>query len=371
VYHQFPDAQVKYKFYCRNEAEWSRGDVNDVLYQIRKFCELRFISDELKYLSSLPFFKKDFIDFLSFYRPNIKHIHAYQTTHNDLQIEIEGPWLLTIPFEVPVLAIVNELYFNKEYPSSDKIHLAAELLNQKKTTAKKIGFPFADFGTRRRFSLAWHTRVVNTLKDLPNFVGTSNVMLAKNYGLKPIGTMAHEWIMAGVGMSVQLANSQAYMLQKWADEYRGDLGIALADTYGISPFLEDFDLYFAKLYDGVRQDSGDPIKWACKVINHYQKLGIDPKTKSLVFSDGLTIEKAKEIYEEIGSYAKVSFGIGTHLTNDFPNQEALNIVIKMTECNGRPTAKLSDEPGKEMCEDEAFLTYLKNVMKNKEKNNAR
>ena len=237
-----------------------------------------------------------------------------------------------------------------------------KLLNKKHELAKAAGFKYADFGTRRRFSLTWHREVVGFLKHNPNFVGTSNVMLAMENNIKPIGTMAHEFIMAGAGMNVQLANSQAYMLQKWADEYRGDLGIALSDTYGADKFCKDFDKYFAKLYDGIRHDSGDPIEWATKMLLHYHDLGINPHTKTLVFSDGLTMKKAAEISEEISHCTNVSFGIGTHLTNDFPNQTPLNIVIKMTECNGVPTAKLSDEPGKEMCEDEKQLKLVKDVM---------
>lgn len=363
VYHQFPNAQVKYKFYCRNEANWHYNDVTNIIDEVGKFCKLKFTEEELEYLYSLPFFKKDFIDFLRLYQPDGTYVDIYEDPSGQLQIDVEGPWLLTIPFEVPLLAIVNELYFNKDEEGyTDKISSARKKLNWKYNIAKNLGFSFADFGTRRRFSLWWHRQVVEKLKDLPNFVGTSNVMLAKEFGVKPIGTMSHEWIMAGAGMEAQLEHSQSYMLQKWADEYRGDLGIALTDTYGVGKFREDFDLYFAKLYDGIRHDSGDPIKWAYEMIDHYKRLGIDPKTKTFIFSDGLTIGTTKKIYEELKNEAKISFGIGTHLTNDF-SHVPLNIVIKMTECNGRPTAKLSDEPGKEMCEDKEFLTYLKSVMK--------
>jgi nicotinate phosphoribosyltransferase len=365
VFHQFPNTQVKYKFYCRNSEEanaknnfhWDdNGNTKDLQEEIFKFCELRFTEKELDYLSTLPFMKKDFIDFLRLYKPNPDHIKIWNEKGN-IEIEIDGPWVLTILFEVPVLAIVNEVYFSSQYPES--MDGAVKLLNEKHEFAKLAAFKYADFGTRRRFSLPWHREVVQFLMHNPNFVGTSNVMMAMDYGLKPIGTMAHEWIMAGVGMPIQLADSQAYMLQKWADEYRGDLGIALTDTYGADAFCKDFDLYFAKLYDGLRHDSGDPIEWAIKMVLHYRKLGVDPKTKTLVFSDGLTMEKANEIYDEVGHRAHVSFGIGTYLTNDIPGLKPLNIVIKMTECNGRPTAKLSDEPGKEMCEDKEFLSYLK------------
>ncbi len=200
------------------------------------------------------------------------------------------------------------------------------------------------------------------MKDLPNFIGTSNVYFAKKYNLKPIGTMAHEWIMAGQGQEdVSLRNSQKAMLQAWCNEYRGDLGIALSDTLGVDAFLEDFDLYFAKLYDGIRHDSGDPDVWARKVICHYSKLGVEPKTKTLVFSDGLTFETAAKIYNKFKFAAKVSFGIGTNLTNDFEDITPLQIVMKIVKCNGLPVAKISDSPDKGMCNDKEYLTYLKKV----------
>jgi nicotinate phosphoribosyltransferase len=197
------------------------------------------------------------------------------------------------------------------------------------------------------------------------------MMLAKKYELTPIGTMAHEFIMAGQALEgVTLAGSQKYMLQAWVDEYRGDLGTALTDTLGVDKFLRDFDLYFSKLYDGVRHDSGDPFEWGYKMIEHYKAMKIDPKTKSFVWSDGLDFPRAAQLYDAFKNLAKCSFGIGTNLTNDFPedvfpNKEKihpLNIVMKIVSAGGKPVAKLSDDPGKGMCEDESFLSYLKKVI---------
>jgi len=220
---------------------------------------------------------------------------------------------------------------------------------------------FADFGTRRRYSRNWHNLIIKHLrKELPlNFIGTSNVMLAKKFDIKPIGTMAHEFIQAMQSL-VRLRDSQKYALQCWADEYRGDLGIALSDTLGIEAFLTDFDKYFAKLFDGVRIDSGNPHDIANKVINHYLNLGITPNTKTIVFSDGLDIDKAIKLNDTFSNVIKCSFGIGTNLTNDC-GFKAPQIVIKMTHCNSQPVAKISDSIGKQMCTDKDYLRHLTRV----------
>lgn len=360
--HQFPTVDVKYEFQCRNEAIFTSEMVIEIRKQIDAWCNLKFTPGELDYLRTIRFFKKDFIDFLSLYNPNKNHLNVY-LDQGELQITVRGPWYLTIPFEVPVLAIVNEVYFQSHTSKNgNDWDSGNERLKKKFKIAKDVGFSFADFGTRRRYCHHWQDACIYRMKNLPNFVGTSNLYFAKRYGLKPIGTMAHEYIMVGQGREdVPLRNSQKSMLQSWADEYRGDLGIALSDTLGIDAFLNDFDLYFAKLYDGLRHDSGDPLKWADKVVNHYRKLGIDPKTKTLVFSDGLDFEKAAKIYQKNKDRTNVSFGIGTNLTNDFEGVTPLQIVMKMTECNGRPVAKISDSPEKGMCKDNEYLDYLMSV----------
>jgi nicotinate phosphoribosyltransferase len=233
---------------------------------------------------------------------------------------------------------------------------------------KTPGFQFADFGTRRRFSQDWQETVVGFMarkdyktmgiRDQVGFVGTSNVYLAKKFGVKPIGTMAHEYICLFQGTGeVPVAESQKKALQTWVDVYRGDLGIALSDTLGFDKFLRDFDKYFANLYEGVRQDSGNEFEWADRRITHYEKLGIDPKTKHLVFSDGLTFPRAVELLKHVNGRAKVSFGVGTNLTNDV-GVKPLQIVMKLVEVNGNPVAKLSDSPGKTMCEDQEYISYL-------------
>jgi nicotinate phosphoribosyltransferase len=219
-----------------------------------------------------------------------------------------------------------------------------------------------DFGLRRRYSAAWHETVVNTLATAApeSFLGTSNVYFAKKFGLKPIGTMAHEYLQAYQAFGFRLRDFQTAALEGWVQEYRGDLGIALTDVVGMDAFLRDFDLYFGKLFDGLRHDSGDPIAWGEKAISHYRKLRIDPASKRLVFSDGLNIPRALELYKHFSDRIQTSFGIGTDLSNDTPHG-ALNIVMKLISCNGQPVAKLSDSPGKTLCQDETFLSYLRQV----------
>jgi len=359
VLHQFPGTVVEYTFKCRNKAKWDEKMVRQIERDIFDFCTLRFQIRELDYLKSIRFLKNDFVDFLNLYHPNPNHIDVRLNDKRELEIKIAGSWLLTILFEVPILAIVNEVYFKEVYQSE-----GIKRLSEKLEMIRNIkDFKFTDFGTRRRISRLWQKMVVETcVKTVPeNFMGTSNVWLAKEYGVKAIGTMAHEWIQAGQGIGVRLIDSQKKMLQSWVDEYRGDLGYALTDTLGVDAFTRDFDSYFAKLYDGVRQDSGDPIEWGEKMIAHYQSMGIDPRSKIFIFSDGLTFPRAIEILDRFRNRAKVSFGIGTNLTNDFAGIEPLQIVIKMTKCNDRPVAKLSDSPEKGMCKDESYLSYLKKV----------
>ena len=373
--HQFSTTTVEYSFKCRNEAIWTAEILEEINAEIDHFCSLRFTAEELDYLNSIPFMKKDFIDFLELYQPNRKHIQLWINDNGELQVSIKGPWYLTLPFEVPVLSIINQIYFEKTSfivydPSNTEnpiVKSGLERLDKKFNEALEFGVPFSDFGTRRRYSFLWQGTVLKKLKELPNFTGTSNVYYAMKYNLRPIGTMAHEFIMAGAGQNdVPLIKSQQKMLQAWVDEYRGDLGIAISDTYGIDAFLNDFDLYFAKLYDGVRHDSGEPVEWAQKIIKHYEKLEIDPKTKTLIFSDDLTVTKAADIYNKLSPFVKIAFGIGTNLTNDLDGITPLQIVIKIISCNDRPVAKLSDSPGKGMCKDEKFLTYLKDVFKIKD-----
>lgn len=362
VFHQCPGTDVEYEFKCRNNVEFSEELTSFIRMQIMQYCDLTFRGIELEFLSDLGFFHRDFIDFLSMYKPNYDHIDV-SNKGKELVIKIKGSWLLTILFEVPVLAIVSEMTLNRTEIDVDFFDEATKRIRDKIDVARDKQFKIADFGTRRRFSVAWQDRVIDLLTDTKdiNFVGTSNVYFAMRHGIKPIGTMAHEWVMGFQGMNVRLENSQKKALQVWADEYRGDLGIALSDTVGFDAFLRDFDKYFCKLYDGVRHDSGDPVEWGEKMISHYESMGIDPKTKQLVFSDGLDFVEAGRINDIFKDRTNPSFGIGTNLMNDLPGVTPLQIVIKMTQCNGNSVAKISDEPGKTMCKDKEFLTHIKSV----------
>ena len=354
VLHQFPGAQVKYRFACRN----SKIDLSLFAGQIRKeidsLGELRFKDDELDYLSRLRFIKKDYVEFLRLFRMNPSFV---KIETNPFRLTIEGPWLHTILFEVPVLALINETYFAKVALGTGGQRRLRDKLDILAFAPKD--FKLAEFGTRRRYSGYWQDIVVQCLAKSEHFVGTSNVMLAKKHNLTPIGTMAHELIQAGQAF-VRISESQKHMLDCWVREYRGDLGIALSDTLGIDAFIRDFDLYFAKLYDGIRWDSGDAYEFGEKVIAHYKKLGIDPMTKTLVFTDSLDIPRALKIHDAFRTRIKTSFGLGTNLTNDL-GPEPINIVVKMIECNGQPVAKLSDDPGKQACDDLGYLAYLKSV----------
>lgn len=363
VLHQFPAAQVEYRFKCRNKGVDLRPLVETIQQEIDHLCTLRFQPDELDYLSKLRFLKPDFIDFLRLFQLNPRFVTI--TTDPEFDIVVRGPWVHTILFEIPLLAIVNESYFRHTQPKPD-YEEGRRRLNEKIGSVKALQpydrFLFSDFGTRRRFNRDWHYEVVDQLiHELPNqLTGTSNVHLARTRGIRPIGTMAHEFLQACQALGVRLVDSQKFALETWVKEYRGDLGIALSDVCGVDAFLRDFDLYFCKLFDGVRHDSGDPFLWGEKVLAHYQKHRIDARSKTLVFSDGLTFTRALELYQRFKDRANTGFGIGTNLTNDL-GYEPLNIVIKMTECNGQPVAKLSDSPGKTMCRDETYLAYLRKV----------
>jgi len=369
VLHRFPGAAVEYRFKCRIKGGVPvdlRPYAQEIREEIQHYCSLRFKPEELCYLQNLRFMKTDFIEFLKIFQLNCNFVKV-DDSKEELEIIIHGPWLHTILFEVPLLAIISEIYFCRNYPSPDykegrnRLRDKIKYLKQQRLGPK---FKFSDFGTRRRFSHDWHAEVIHTLKEeLPNNLsGTSNVFFAKELGITPMGTMAHEFLQACQTLGPRIVYSQQFAFQCWADEYRGDLGIALSDIYTTDAFLNDFDLYFCKLFDGARQDSGDPIIWGERLIEHYKKMRIDPRTKTLVFSDNLTFPRAVELYKRFKDRTNPAFGIGTDLTNDLGYQR-LQLVLKMTECNGHPVAKLSDSPEKTICQDAGYLAYLKQVFK--------
>ncbi len=367
--HRHPQTQAEYRFVCRNPPAYPLTELLDeVNAELDALCALSFSEDELHYLGGLRYIKSDFVDFLRIFRFQRGFIQAF-AEGDQLRIVAKGPQVHVMAFEIFVLAIVNELYFRR----FDRA--AAETEGRRRLDAKiatieafvqqpalRHPFELFDFGVRRRFSRPWQREVVQAFSArLPQvFKGTSNVMLARDLGLVPIGTMAHEYLQTYQALGVRLRDSQKAALEDWVQEYRGDLGIALTDVVGMDAFLADFDLYFAKLFDGLRHDSGDPLVWAEKALAHYAKLRIDPHTKRLVFSDGLTVDKAIALYRALGDRTQLGFGIGTHLSNDVGLQ-TLNIVMKLTSANGQPVAKLSDSPGKTLCDDATFLAYLRQV----------
>jgi nicotinate phosphoribosyltransferase len=376
VLHQFPGAHVEYKFKCRNAGVNLAQHAAEIRAEIKSLCSLSFAADELEYLRSLRFIKSDFVDFLGLFRLNEKCIQIEPQANGELEISVKGPWLHTILFEIPVLAIVNEVYFknnskeSNKYRGEDRLLSKIQLLKAPGLQELKI----ADYGTRRRYSKLWQEHVLRTLAaqlgkvsadgSMGQFAGTSNVHFARTLGLTPLGTMAHEYLQAAQALGPRLRDSQTFAFEKWAQEYRGDLGIALSDVYGMSAFLRDFDMFFCKLFDGARHDSGDPFSWGERMIEHYRVNRVDPRTKTLIFSDGLTVPRTIELYQRFKGRCQLAFGIGTNLTNDLgdpPEHEPLQIVMKMIRCNGQPVAKLSDSPGKGMCDDEKYLAYLKQV----------
>jgi nicotinate phosphoribosyltransferase len=367
VLHHFPGANVEYRFKCRNPGIRLTPYVDEIREQVQQLCTLRFTDGELAYLRTLRFIKSDFVDFLALFQLNTKYIAIDPSpkANGEIDIVIKGPWLHTILFEIPVLAIVNEVYFRATQKAPDlaegrrRLHDKIALLAEDPALH---GVRIADYGTRRRFSRRWHEEVILALRDGlgERLAGTSNVMYAAKLGLTPLGTMAHEYLQACQALGPRLRDSQTFGFETWAREYRGDLGIALSDVYGMDAFLRDFDMYFCKLFDGARHDSGDPVEWGERLLAHYEKNRVDPKTKTLVFSDALTIPKVIQLYQRFRDRARIAFGVGTNLTNDL-GYTPLQIVIKMVRCNGQPVAKLSDSPEKNMCDDEAYLAYLRQV----------
>lgn len=367
IYHKFPTFETTWTFKCRNEdVVFTEEMVEEIREQIRAYCELRFAEDELDYLDSIPWFRSSYIDFLRLWHPRFEDFTIDTEGSNGLRIEASGTWLNTSMYEIPTLAIVNEVYFRMKYDYDELIEEFEKRLDAKATALENGTYRisnFSEFGLRRRLSAQAQEMAVKKLSETSmegsTFIGTSNVALAKKHGIKATGTMAHEWIMC-VGQGHRRHNpsySNWYALEAWIGEYGVLNGIALTDTITTDCFLRDFQLTYATLFSGVRHDSGDPIEWGEKMIEHYRSLGIDPGQKTLLFSDSLNFEKADGIRAHFEGRAGVAFGIGTYLSND-THVKALNIVMKTTECNGQDVAKISDTPGKGMCKNPDYVQYL-------------
>ncbi len=371
IYHQFSDYKTTWTFKCRNsDAHFTPEMVDEIRDQISHYCSLRFTEDELQYLDKIRWIKGSYVDFLRLWQPRIDDFDISTDAECGLSIEAKGTWLNTSMYEIPVLAIVNEVYFRMAYDYNTLIESFKERLIAKYTKVKDdllyLGV-FSEFGLRRRLSAEAQEMAVEMFSHLKDdnpcsnlqFVGTSNVYLAKKFGITPVGTMAHEWIMCtGQGNHKHNpAYSNWYALDAWIKEYGVLNGIALTDTITTDCFLKDFQLTYATLFSGVRHDSGDPFTWGEKMIDHYKHLGIDPKTKTLLFSDSLDFNKADKIYRHFADKAHVAFGIGTYISND-TCVNPLNIVMKVTKCNGQDVAKISDTSGKGMCKNPEYIDYL-------------
>lgn len=363
VFHRYADVQVVAEFRCRGDD--LLGIYADrIREQVNAMQHLRLQEDEFQWLSGLPFFKADYLTWLRDFRYDPQQVDI-TSENGKLNIRLSGPWREVIMWEVPLLAVISELVHSYRSPEAG-VPQALAMLEEKLVEFADLTadldlsrFRLMDFGTRRRFSREVQQAIVERLTQEPWFTGTSNYDLARRLSLTPMGTQAHEWFQAHQQISPDLATSQRAALAAWIDEYPDQLGIALTDCITMDAFLRDFGPEFATRYQGLRHDSGDPVEWGEKAIAHYQKLGIDPHSKVLVFSDNLDLKKAVDLYRHFSSRVNLGFGIGTRLTCNIPQVKPLNIVIKLVECNGKPVAKLSDSPGKTICHDKAFVRALR------------
>jgi nicotinate phosphoribosyltransferase len=378
IFHQFTSYKTTWTFKCRNkDVHFTDEMVEEIKEQVQAFCQLRFTEEELQYLDNITWIKGTYVDFLRLWQPRYEEFTITTDAPCGLAIDAAGTWLNTSMYEIPVLAIVNEVYFRMAYDYDVLLKQFKRRLDEKVRLLEEDTYrlsDFSEFGLRRRLSAEAQEMAVKAIAEveLPadsHFIGTSNVYLAKKFNLKPVGTMAHEWIMCtGQGNHKHNpAYSNWYALDAWVKEYGILNGIALTDTITTDCFLRDFQLTYATLFSGVRHDSGDPYEWGDKMIAHYNSLGINPRTKTLLFSDSLDFERATALYDYFKDKAKVAFGIGTFISND-TDEEALNIVMKTTKCNGMDVAKISDVAGKGMCKNPDYVDYLNRCIDYRMKN---
>ena len=378
IFHQFTSYKTTWTFKCRNkDVHFTDEMVEEIKEQVQAFCQLRFTEEELEYLDNITWIKGTYVDFLRLWQPRYEEFTITTDAPCGLAIDAAGTWLNTSMYEIPVLAIVNEVYFRMAYDYDVLLKQFKRRLDEKVRLLEEDTYrlsDFSEFGLRRRLSAEAQEMAVKAIAEveLPadsHFIGTSNVYLAKKFNLKPVGTMAHEWIMCtGQGNHKHNpAYSNWYALDAWVKEYGILNGIALTDTITTDCFLRDFQLTYATLFSGVRHDSGDPYEWGDKMIAHYNSLGINPSTKTLLFSDSLDFERATALYDYFKDKAKVAFGIGTFISND-TDEEALNIVMKTTKCNGMDVAKISDVAGKGMCKNPDYVDYLNRCIDYRMKN---
>ena len=364
AYHQFPAAVTRFKFKNRSRNVNLKSLAPEVRKHISALRDLFFTESEIERLRVDGRLSSDYLDALANLRLDPDRDVIISTDDGDLSIEVKGTWWIVTLYEIYVLAIVQECYsetvdVRTPIEANSRLRAKIDMLND------NPGVKVTEFGTRRRDSYAWQKHVIQAMWDLKAIVATSNVHFAQRFGIPCVGTFPHESLMVlqGCKGAPRLIDFQKEFLWRWHREFDGRLGIALSDVVGFDAFLRDFGHGLANAYTGCRHDSGDPFSWCVKLINHYEKLGIDPKTKVAMFSDGLDIPKAIGLYNEFGGRINTSFGIGTDLTNSGLGYTPLQIVMKVVEVDGMAVAKISDSPGKEMCEDIHFVTYLKHVFR--------
>jgi nicotinate phosphoribosyltransferase len=346
----YPKTVVRYRFFNRGETIFPEGFAEELQTEIKNMTELKLTKQEKQFIEKrCYFFDPVFIDFLEGYIYNPDEVTITQTG-GKLDILIEGYWYRTVLWEVPLMAMISELYFKMAGTLPEANYI--EKTENKALQLKKLNADYSDFGTRRRFSFDVHDKVVGILKENSddNFKGTSNVYLAMKYNTTPIGTMPHEWFMYhGAVYGYRAATAKA--LDAWIDVFQGSLGITLTDTYTSDMFFRSFGLKHAKLFDGVRCDSGDPIEFADRVIDFYKTNRIDPTSKTIVYSDSLNVEEVGRIKKHVSNRIHDTYGIGTFFTNDV-GAIPINMVIKLTQVKINPeeeyfdAIKLSDVRGK-------------------------
>ncbi|MDD4819577.1 MAG: nicotinate phosphoribosyltransferase [Flavobacteriales bacterium] len=362
----FPKAMVRYRFVNRGGHVFPEGFAQALRQEVKMMENLSLTEEEKSYFSrKCPYLDPVYMDFLSGYHFDSSEVHIEQNG-GDLSVMIEGYWYRTILWEVPLMSVISELYYIMTGQKRVDDQQVKAITRAKMEAYKDLDIKIAEFGSRRRHSYRVQEMVVEELQRCggKNYIGTSNVRLAMDYNVIPIGTHAHEWFMFHAAYyGYRMANRMG--LDNWVNVYRGDLGIALSDTFTTDVFIHSFDKKFAKLFDGVRHDSGDPIAFTDKIIEHYRHYNIDPRSKTIIFSDALTPDVVAKIANYCRGKIGMSFGIGTNFTNDV-GLEALNMVIKMSDVFTEGTVwthtvKLSDSEGKYTGDPKA-ITLAKDIL---------
>ena len=354
VYQYFPKAYAVYEFFNRGKTKFPEGFADELKNQVGFMNDISTSDSEISWLRTAPAFRPKYIDWFSGYQYNSDEVGISQN-EGDLRVVVNAPWHRGIYWEVPLMSIISELYFEMT-----GVKLAPDWIdrvNRKGTNLSNHGCLWSDFGTRRRRSFEVQAGMVKAMKDHKGFAGTSNVHLAYVNGISPVGTMAHECMMAVSAIyGVRLANKMWRKL--WRDYYGDGVSVFLTDTFTTDVFLRDFDAEEAVQWQGLRQDSGDPFVWTDeKIIPHYNKLGVSLKDKKLVYSNALTDDEFVKISDKYREITTPFAGIGTYLSNDTFTKEdealgvrPLNMVIKMTEINfgsgSVQVVKLSDDLSK-------------------------